>query len=152
VSSLDALPWFHPSRRFDRYLARNIETLKLEQELRNMTTPSAIDRITEHARRASALLKATDKAGEIAGPTLDAYEESLKRFNAGVADVDAKRKALDAALPAFGNAAGILDSAFQDEKTVAAKSSNGVEQQVIKPEDVGTLVDVAVNPMPPGSR
>jgi exonuclease VII small subunit len=119
-----------------------------------MTTPSAISRITAHAERASKLMDDTDKTDQMAGPILDEYEKSLKRFQAGVSDIDAKRKALDAALPAFGNAAALMDKAFQDEKPPAAGASVNGEQQVIKPQDVAkveAVLDHANHPMPPSS-
>lgn len=149
-----SLSWFSPTRRLDRFLTRAIASDNLLYgKVQHMTTPAAIDRITAHAERASTLMKDTDKAGEKAESVLNAYELSLDRFTSGIDAVDEKRKALDAALPAMGNAATVLDQAFQDEKTVAAKSSNGVEQQTIKSEDTGKVEEVlrAPHPMPPAT-
>jgi hypothetical protein len=108
-----------------------------------MTTPSAIDRITAHAERAGKLMEDTAQGDQIAGPVLDAYEISFRRFMAGVAAIDERRKALDAALPAFGNAAAVMDAAFQDKKSSAAGTS--VNGQAAKTEDH------APHPMPPNS-
>lgn len=93
-----------------------------------MTTPSAISRITAHAERAGKLMQATDKTDQAAGPILDEYEKSLKRFQGGISDIDSKRRELDAALPALGNATAAMDAAFQDEKLTAAGASVVTEQ------------------------
>jgi hypothetical protein len=106
-----------------------------------MTTPSAIDRITAHAARAGQLMKTTDQTDQLAGSVLDAYEASLKRFQGGLASIDEKRKALDAVLPALGNATAAMDAAFQDQKSQAAGASVNGEQ----------LADHANHPMPPSS-
>ena len=107
-----------------------------------MTTPSAISRITAHAERASKLMANTDNLDKTAGPILDEYEKSLKRFEAGVMDIDSRRKELDAVLPAFGNAATVLDATFQDTKSSAAGTSVNGEQRA----------DHAVHPLPPTSH
>lgn len=113
---------------------------RILQERIRMTTPAAIDRITAHAERANKLMKQTDEAGTVADSVLNAYEASLGRFVSGVEQVDEKRKALDAALPAMGNAATVLDKAFQDEKPLAAEASVTEQQQ-----------EHAPHPMPPAA-
>lgn len=113
---------------------------RILQERIRMTTPSAIDRITAHAERVNDLMKKTDAAGEVADSVLNAYELSLGRFMAGVDQVNEKRKALDAVLPAMGNATTVLDKAFQDEKSPAAGTSVNDQQQ-----------EHAPHPMPPNT-
>lgn len=117
-----------------------------------MTTPAAIDRITAHAERAGKLMERTDTSGEKADSVLNAYELSLTRFEAGVDQVDEKRRALDAALPAMGNAADVMDKAFQDKKTPAAQSSMNGEQQVIKADDIGKLPEAVLDGPAPKSE
>jgi hypothetical protein len=133
--------WLSAPRQFDRLLTLWIEADR--NRTVQMTTPSAISRITAHAERSKQLMQSTDDADKVAGPILDEYEKSLGRFMAGVSDIDAKRKELDAALPAFGNAAVVLDAAFQDKKSPAAGTS--VNGQAAKTEDH------APHPMPPNS-
>lgn len=113
---------------------------RLLQERIRMTTPSAIDRITAHAERVSDLMKQTDAAGEVADSVINAYELSLGRFVAGVDQVNEKRRALDAVLPAMGNAADVMDKAFQDKKPPAAETSVKDQQQ-----------EHAPHPMPPAT-
>ena len=103
---------------------------------------SAIDRLTAHAERASSLMADSASTDLKAGPILDNYESALTRFKAGLSEVNEKTKALEKALPALGNAAQIIGTAFQDEKPPAAETSTVNGQQP---------ADKANHPMPPGS-
>jgi hypothetical protein len=94
-----------------------------------MATPAAIAKLTEHATRAKALMADTANAADKAGPILDNYEATLRRFKAGLSEVAANEKELAAMLRDMGNATDIIGTAFQDEKPDAAKASMNGEQQ-----------------------
>lgn len=95
-------------------------------------TPAEIAKLTEHAVRAKKLMEDSAKVGATAGPILDSYERTLGNFVANLQRVSKEDAGLQAAMAAMGNAAPVLEAAFQDGKTTSAKPSETAHIPAVK--------------------
>ena len=100
-----------------------------------MATAAEITKLTEHAKRAGALLNRSASLVEKAGPVLDSYSKTLDAFEAGLARVDKDGAMLAAALAAMGNAGPEIDEAFRGDAKPDPKASGAQGDVSAKPSE-----------------
>ena len=87
-------------------------------------TPAEITKLSEHAKRAKALMQKSSVAGDRAASIMDNYEKTLAKFEEHLATVERNDADLSAALSAMGNGGPILEDAFREAPAGVAPSEH----------------------------
>jgi ABC-type transporter Mla subunit MlaD len=79
-------------------------------------TPAEITKLSEHAKRAKALMQRSSVTAERAAQIIENYERTLSNFENHITSVQKNDAELSAIIAAMGNGAPVLEDAFRDSQ------------------------------------